>query len=147
MPTSKPRVTFALSEDQLERLEEYRSGQQIKNQSQAILSLIEMGLSDMEKRDNALTDTPEERKRIEGMVKKYRSLDQYGKEAVEGVLDVEWRRCTQPAPVLEGGLDDMEQLLIRHFPGLPLDIQQRLLEQMQAMKVSQKEELPSSVQE
>lgn len=32
-------------------------------------------------------------------IKKYRSLDQYGKEAVDGVLDVEWRRCTQPAQV------------------------------------------------
>lgn len=31
------------------------------------------------------------------LAKKYRSLDQYGKEAVDGVLDVEWRRCTAPA--------------------------------------------------
>lgn len=30
-------------------------------------------------------------------IKKYRSLDPYGKEAVDGVLDVEWRRCTTPA--------------------------------------------------
>ena len=29
------------------------------------------------------------------MVKKYRILDSYGKEAVDGVLDVEWRRCTE----------------------------------------------------
>jgi len=26
-------------------------------------------------------------------IKKYRSLDPYGKEAVDGVLDVEFRRC------------------------------------------------------
>lgn len=31
-------------------------------------------------------------------IKKYRSLDPYGKEAVDGVLDVEWRRCTQLSP-------------------------------------------------
>ena len=37
MPTNKPRVTFALSEGQLERLEDYRIDQRIKNQSQAIL--------------------------------------------------------------------------------------------------------------
>lgn len=29
-------------------------------------------------------------------IKKYRSLDPYGKEAVESVLDVECRRCTEP---------------------------------------------------
>lgn len=37
-------------------------------------------------------------------IKKYRSLDQYGKEAVDGILDVEWRRCaelTQTAPARE----------------------------------------------
>lgn len=31
------------------------------------------------------------------MVKKYRFLDPYGKEAVDGVLDVEWRRCNNQA--------------------------------------------------
>lgn len=30
-------------------------------------------------------------------IKKYRSLDPYGKEAVGGVLDAEWRRCVETA--------------------------------------------------
>lgn len=30
---------------------------------------------------------------MEHIIKKYRSLDPYGKEAVDGVLNVEWRRC------------------------------------------------------
>lgn len=37
-------------------------------------------------------------------IKKYRLLDPYGKEAVDGVLDVEWRRCAelaQAAPARE----------------------------------------------
>lgn len=33
---------------------------------------------------------------LEHLVKKYRLLDPYGKEAVDSVLDVECRRCTQP---------------------------------------------------
>lgn len=32
-------------------------------------------------------------------IKKYRLLDLYGKETVDVVLDMEWRRCTAPAPV------------------------------------------------
>jgi len=36
--------------------------------------------------------TPQE---METLVKKYRTLDPYGKEAVDGVLDVEYRRCRQ----------------------------------------------------
>lgn len=154
-------------------------------------------------------------------IKKYRFLDPYGKEAVDSVLNVEWRRCTQPAlrtfpqrlreamngmtpqafasqlgksyksevilqylegermpnrstvdymatilqvnadwlcgldalkhkepaPVVEGGLDDMEQLLIQHFQGLTPDTQQSFLEHLQAMIGSQKEAPPSSAQD
>lgn len=37
-------------------------------------------------------------------IKKYRSLDPYGKEAVDSVLDVEWRRCTEPAEEQPGNV-------------------------------------------
>ena len=37
--------------------------------------------------------TPHE---MEHLVKRYRLLDPYGKEAVDGVLDVEYRRCVPP---------------------------------------------------
>ena len=93
MPTNKPRVTFALSEGQLERLEDYRIDQRIKNQSQAILSLIEKGLSDIEKSGTTYSEPPEEKRKLDELVKKYSSLDPYGKEAVDSVLDVESRRC------------------------------------------------------
>lgn len=38
------------------------------------------------------TATPQE---MEHIIKKYRSLDLYGKEAVDSVLNVEWQRCTK----------------------------------------------------
>lgn len=43
MPTKKPRVTFALSAEELAKIEEYRVQNNIKNQSQAILALIHNG--------------------------------------------------------------------------------------------------------
>lgn len=42
------------------------------------------------KERRAYTASPAE---MEHLVKRYRSLDAYGQEAVDGVLDVEWRRC------------------------------------------------------
>jgi len=48
MPTEKPRVTFTISEEKLKILDEYRFSNKIKNQSQAILSLLEKGLDSME---------------------------------------------------------------------------------------------------
>lgn len=47
-------------------------------------------LQDEIKNRHETAATPDE---MEQLVKKYRSLDSYGQEAVDGVLDVEYRRC------------------------------------------------------
>ncbi len=44
MPTDKPRITFALDSETLQAIEDYKFKHRIKNQSQAILSLIEIGM-------------------------------------------------------------------------------------------------------
>lgn len=49
MPTKKPRLTFALSKEELEQVESFRKKHNIKNQSQAILTLINKGIEDIQK--------------------------------------------------------------------------------------------------
>lgn len=44
VPIEKPRVTITMTEEQLAQIEEYGFGNKIKNQTQAILSLIEKGI-------------------------------------------------------------------------------------------------------
>lgn len=44
MPTEKPRLTFALSEELREQINEYQFTHRVKNQSQAIISLLNMGI-------------------------------------------------------------------------------------------------------
>ena len=46
MPTKKPRVTFTISEEQLSLVEDFQFSNKIKNQTQAILQLIDKGLED-----------------------------------------------------------------------------------------------------
>lgn len=46
MPTQKPRVTFTLTEEELARLNDYQFSNKIKNQTQAILRLLEIGLEE-----------------------------------------------------------------------------------------------------
>ena len=57
MPTEKPRITFTLDEETLKAVDEYRFKYKKKNQSQAILSLIDLGmeslLSEMEENKKA----------------------------------------------------------------------------------------------
>ena len=98
MPTEKPRVTFTINKEKLEELERFQHENRIKNQTQAVLALIEKGLSgyEVEPKSHAHTDEVvpiELSKGEQAHIKKYRLLDPYGKEAVDGVLDVESRRC------------------------------------------------------
>ena len=43
MPTENPRISFALSTDLLKEIDEYRYTHRIKNQTQAIIALINKG--------------------------------------------------------------------------------------------------------
>ena len=49
MPTDNPRITFTVSEELKDQINEYQFSNRKKNQSQAILSLIEMGLDSFSK--------------------------------------------------------------------------------------------------
>lgn len=51
MPTEKPRVTITMTEEQLAQIDDYKFGNKLKNQTQAILSLIEKGMDAIEKEE------------------------------------------------------------------------------------------------
>lgn len=61
MPTEKPRVTITMPEDQLRQIEDYRFDNKIRNQTQAILDLLDKGMSVVEgkyKKENATSVEP-----------------------------------------------------------------------------------------
>ena len=43
MPTTNPRITFTVSEETMKAIDEYRFEHRMRNQTQAILSLIDLG--------------------------------------------------------------------------------------------------------
>lgn len=57
MPTEKPRITFALDAKTLKAVEDYKFKHRAKNQSQAIISLIEKGLEVVEAQETKQTKT------------------------------------------------------------------------------------------
>lgn len=59
MPTDKPRVTITMAPEQLQRIDDYRFENKIRNQTQAILSLIEAGLANLEEEIKKSPDTAE----------------------------------------------------------------------------------------
>lgn len=94
MPTDKPRVTFTISEEKLAELEEYKVEKKIKNQTQAILSLIEKGLSDFESKEGKASPYSEE---AQELAKDYDGLDDHGKRVVRLLADEEKARCKADA--------------------------------------------------
>lgn len=102
MPTEKPRVTITMTDDQLKEIEAYRYGRKMKNQTQAILSLIERGF------DALAADNTSSRKKTAPlysseaarMAKDYDSLDHWGKAAVRSVADTELARMQDEARFL-----------------------------------------------
>ena len=51
MPTEKPRITITMSPEQLQEVDQYRFNNKLKNQTQAILSLIRTGLDELDRKD------------------------------------------------------------------------------------------------
>lgn len=93
MPTEKPRVTITMSPEQLSKIDEYRFSKKMKNQTQAILSLLESGLSELAN-DPAATKKapsglPEEALKV---AHRYNGLDGYGKTMVQVVVTQEEKR-------------------------------------------------------
>lgn len=98
MPTDNPRVSFALSPEQLSALEAYQFDHRVKNRTQAILALIEKGLASIQEE---IQKTPLYSSGALGLARQYDGLDGYGKRMLEVVAAQEEERCRGqggPAP-------------------------------------------------
>jgi len=97
MGTNMPRISLAIPEDLLRRVDDFKFNSRIKNQTQAVLKLLERGLSfeDVSKVvdtdvNNIYSFLGEE----EGdLIMAWRCLDDFGKMAVKAILDVELKRA------------------------------------------------------
>lgn len=58
MPTQNPRITFTVSAETMKAIEDYKFSHRMKNQTQAILSLIDLGFKALES-DEPVTEPTE----------------------------------------------------------------------------------------
>lgn len=91
MPTIKPRVTITMTEEQLQKIEDLRFKKRFKNQTQAILALIDAGFEILKAKPTNAEDIIAQN-HDKQMIKKYHSLDEHGKEMVDLVLSKEYDR-------------------------------------------------------
>ena len=92
MPTDKPRVTITMSEETLEKVDDFRYKNRIKTQSKAIVQLMIAGLEDMERQGIIKKVTPSISDEAAKLVKDYESLDYWGKRTVRSTMDLELER-------------------------------------------------------
>ena len=64
MPTMNPRITFTVSDDMMKRIDEYRFDNRIKNQTQAIVALINSGLEALDDGTEQMNTLPYEDERV-----------------------------------------------------------------------------------
>lgn len=90
MPTEKPRVTILIPQETLDAINNYRFQGKFKNLTQAILSLIEVGLTEIQKSDPEKdTVTTELSPNEADMIKRFRELDARGKATVDTSIDLQ----------------------------------------------------------
>lgn len=58
MPTDKPRISFAVPEDLLSRIDAFRFDHRVKNLSQAVILLLEHGLEVLESENGSKEEEP-----------------------------------------------------------------------------------------
>lgn len=102
MPTEKPRVTITMSQEQLSQVDSYRYEHKLKNQTQAILSLIDQGLTALESDSERVAPPNKKTKNAPSMsdeakklISDFNELDLYGRRVVRAVLDEELYRVRE----------------------------------------------------
>lgn len=90
MPTNKPRFTITMDESLFQQIEEFRFKHRYKNQTQAVLALIENGIDDLlqqsdePKTPNLSSLTPEELQLVED----YRSMEPDGQAYIRQTVRI-----------------------------------------------------------
>lgn len=115
MPTEKPRVTITMTADQLNRIDEYWHSNQMKNQTQAILSLIEQGFSAISNLNLNSKKAPSLSDEAMKIAKDYSTLDRYGQQAVRDLVITEKKRCEDDAQFINNMQTEPEPVIINLY--------------------------------
>lgn len=95
MATDKPRFSVTFTEDSFAKIQEYQRTQKISTQSKAVARLVELAIQEIKGEkinDNATNRLSSSE---QSHIKKYRTLDEYGKKMVDTVLDLECEQYAQ----------------------------------------------------
>lgn len=103
MPTDKPRFTITVDPELLQQIEDFRYTHRIKNQTQAVISLMELGLQEIIKNipvQQASAPNPYAADEVQ-IIEDYRAFNDEGKEKIRDYVadlkcNAKYKKCTKP---------------------------------------------------
>lgn len=103
MPTDKPRFTITVDPALMQEIEDYRYNHRIKNQTQAVISLMQRGLQEMLETEFPQTEQPVEQytEDEKQLIANYRAFNEEGKEKVRDYIadlkdNPKYKKCSEP---------------------------------------------------
>lgn len=88
MPTDKPRFTITVDPALMQEIEDYRYNHRIKNQTQAVISLMQRGLQEIMETEFSQPQQPVEQYSADEqqLITDYRSLNEQGQEYIRQTM-------------------------------------------------------------
>ena len=88
MPTDKPRFTITVDPTLMQEIEDYRYNHRIKNQTQAVISLMQRGLQEIMETEFSQPQQPVEQYSADEqqLIDDYRSLNEQGQEYIRQTM-------------------------------------------------------------
>ena len=88
MPTEKPRFTITVDPALMQEIEDYRYNHRIKNQTQAVISLMQRGLQEIMETEFSQPQQPVEQYSADKqqLIDEYRSLNEQGQEYIRQTM-------------------------------------------------------------
>lgn len=88
MPTDKPRFTITVDPALMQEIEDYRYNHRIKNQTQAVISLMQRGLQEIMETEFSQPQQPVEQYSADEtqLIDDYRSLNEQGQEYIRQTM-------------------------------------------------------------
>ena len=88
MPTDKPRFTITVDPALMQEIEDYRYNHRIKNQTQAVISLMQRGLQEIMETEFRQPQQPVEQYSADEqqLIDDYRSLNEQGQEYIRQTM-------------------------------------------------------------
>ena len=88
MPTDKPRFTITVDPALMQEIEDYRYNHRIKNQTQAVISLMQRGLQEIMETEFSQPQQPVEQYSADEqqLIDDYHSLNEQGQEYIRQTM-------------------------------------------------------------